>query len=483
MIAKEILTQDVTYKQKQNSRYKEQVGAKNTFDVIEGFGKGWLVFAIISVVASAFSIYHDLYESIGWIIALIVAVALGATLEVFRHLAIKGIFSSMNGISRALLGVIGALLMSVALATHFKSLNTYKQQLIKHDLKDEITRQRHIQDVQNRQISQLLASSTEVSKAMNNGTSADDEKVATTVQSNNTLIATLTALANKNNTGNTNALLSQSKKTAETTKDTLFLLFCVVEFLAVFSILSKFLLHINTDENVKEIVTTMDKLATMENNTKEMVVNGMIHTTESKINTLMNGQSNHPTLPQSTNQKEARALAYQEKKTAQIGFVKQSIYNSGYMGEYNMNPQENDSTTTSLPVASHPNIKLGETTILPQVSDTSHHPQKEENLNEESILGKEQNSTENEPKIEARVIDLMMFNHDENDLLKLLFDNGAVEEGDKLIPKRLVLAQTKINEGVLINLYNKLLDLELIEFKRGQGYRALATIKNKVMAE
>ena len=38
MIAKEILTQDVTYKQKQNSRYKEQVGAKNTFDVIEGFG-------------------------------------------------------------------------------------------------------------------------------------------------------------------------------------------------------------------------------------------------------------------------------------------------------------------------------------------------------------------------------------------------------------------------------------------------------------
>ena len=79
------------------------------------------------------------------------------------------------------------------------------------------------------------------------------------------------------------------------------------------------------------------------------------------------------------------------------------------------------------------------------------------------------------------MVDLLKFSHVEGEFIKLLWDNGEIKEGDKLIPKRFILEQStkgRETERALVNLYAKLEDMNLILFKN--GYRALADIENKV---
>ena len=67
------MIQQSNYKARQslNKQYAEIKGASAINDVAIGFGKGWIVFAILSAMASAFSFYQDFNKSLGVIIRLV----------------------------------------------------------------------------------------------------------------------------------------------------------------------------------------------------------------------------------------------------------------------------------------------------------------------------------------------------------------------------------------------------------------------------
>lgn len=270
-------------RQSLNHQYANIKGASAINDVAIGFGKGWIVFAILSALASAFSFYQDFYKSIGMINTILVVTVLAIALEGFKHLSIKGMFSSMNYLSKGLISIIAIGLIAVSFYTHFKSIQTFQKNLVGDDLKKEIAYQRDLQAMQNKQINTILASNHELSKALTNGSSNDDQPSVRSVESNNQLIGTLQKLSLQNNMSNTNLILEQSRATAHTTSSAILVIFIMVEVMALFSILSKIIVVDNVSGNIKDFVNVMDRLDELENNTYQSLSSQKVQQTQERI--------------------------------------------------------------------------------------------------------------------------------------------------------------------------------------------------------
>jgi len=273
-----------------NKQYSQIKGASSINDVSIGFGKGWIVFAVLSAMASAFSFYQDFNKSLGMIVTLLIVIVLAIALEAFKHLSIRGMFSSMNVLSKSLMTIVAIALIMVSFYTHYKSIKTFQRNLVTDDLKSEINYQRDLQKVQNSQINSILETNAEFAKAINNGSSIDDKLSSSSLMSNNNLIATLQTLAAKNNMSNTNILLKESRETAETTASAILVIFIMVEIMALFSILSKIIVVDNVSGNVKEFFTIMDKLEELESNTYKTLGFQQMQQSKEKIKVLQSQQ-------------------------------------------------------------------------------------------------------------------------------------------------------------------------------------------------
>ncbi len=303
------MIQQSNYKARQslNKQYAAIKGASAINDVAMGFGKGWIVFAILSTMASAFSFYQDFNKSLGVIITLLLVTILASALEAFKHLSIKGMFSDMHLISRSLVTIVAVGLIGISFYTHYKSIKTFQSNLVNTDLKEEIAYQRDLQKVQNGQISTILATNAELAKALNNGTSHDDEESSSSVKSNNQLITTLQKLAAQNNMHNTTLLLQESRSSAQTTASAILVIFIMIEIMALFSILSKIIVVDNVSDNVKNFFGLMDRLDELETNTYESLGYQRVEQTHEKIKVTQEAQArehqkeikkiqSHPTL-------------------------------------------------------------------------------------------------------------------------------------------------------------------------------------------
>lgn len=266
-----------------NRAYSAMKGASAINDVATGFGKGWVVFAILSTLASAFSFYQDFYKSLGVVATILMVIVLAIALEAFKHLSIKGMFSSMNFISKGLISTVAVLLVFASFYTHYKSIKTFQKNLVGNDLKNEIAYQRDLQNVQNGQINSILKSNIEFAKALNNGSASDDKGSVESVESNNELIATLQEISAKNNMSNTNLILEQSRASASTTSSAILAIFIMIEIMALFSILSKIIVVDNVTGQVKQFINVMDRLDELEDNTFQSLSSNKIQQTEEKI--------------------------------------------------------------------------------------------------------------------------------------------------------------------------------------------------------
>jgi hypothetical protein len=396
-------------RQSLNKEYAKIKGASAINDVALGFGRGWIVFAILSALASAFSFYQDFYKSLGVVITVIMVLILAIALEVFKHLSIKGMFSSMNFISKGIISTIAIALIAVSFYTHFKSIQTFQKNLIGDDLKQEIAYQRDLQTVQNKQISSILASNQELSKALNNGSSSDDNPSVRSVESNNELIKTLQELAIQNNMTNTNLILEQSRATAHTTSAAILVIFFMVEMMALFSILSKIIIVDNVSGNVKDFVNVMDRLDELEHNTYQSLSSQKVTQTHERIKRV---QEQHDVL----HQQELNKIAFQNaQEEAQQPSIENRPKNNAPRAESNAQIDKNPKS------------------------------EKENHLN------------------------IRQFDQTEQTLLKLLWRNGTVQPNEALTPRKKVLEQAgglKGKSGVLSNLYAKLLAQTYIEFDR-----------------
>jgi len=394
-------------RQSLNHQYAQIKGASAINDVAVGFGKGWIVFAILSTFASAFSFYQDFYKSLGVVGTIMVVVILAIALESFKHLAIKGMFSSMNFVSKGLISVIALGLIMVSFYTHFKSIKTFQENLVGEDLRKEIAYQRDLQTLQNQQISTILASNQELSKALNNGSSNDDQPSVRSVESNNQLIGTLQKLSAQNNMTNTNLILNHSRESANTTSAAILVIFIMVEIMALFSILSKIIVVDNVSGNIKDFVNVMDRLDELENNTYQSLSSQKVQETQERIKMV---------------QKHQKVLHKAELK--KIGF--QTVDNHEEAVEEKKSRKKRSDTTKPT-------------------------------LNQET-----------KPKV-ADALYLTQFDQTEQKLLKLLWKNGTVKPNEPLTSRKQVLEQAGVlkgKSGVLSNLYAKLLEDTYVEFDK-----------------
>jgi len=430
------MIQESNFKARQslNKQYAQIKGASSINDVALGFGKGWIVFAVLSAMASAFSFYQDFNQSLGMIITILLVVVLAVALEGFKHLSIKGMFSDMHILSRSLVSVVAIGLIGISFYTHYKSIQTFQKNLVNTDLKSEIKYQRDLQKVQNGQISSILNTNSELAKALNNGSSSDDKASSASVKSNNELIATLQRLSAQNNMHNTTLLLDQSRSTAKTTASAILVIFIMIEIMALFSILSKIIVVDNVSGNVKEFFGLLDRLDELETNTYESLGYQQMEQTEAKINAVKQYQ-------EQIHQKQLQHIEGSNKQP----FTSQQA-----------------SPLSSLPCTlDNYRQKLNNVPPLEQekIVSSSINPLKNQGVDRVS-------ATKIQPK-KVRALDLKVYDEAEKKLLRILWDNGNIKVGDNLIPRRLVLKEVGVlkgKSGVLTNLYDKLVENGYAEF-------------------
>ena len=461
----QVMTANQRAKQELNAMYLNQSGATAQKSVIDWFIKGTLPFQILSAIFSAFGFYFDFVLGLGAVTAIILGVLLGGFIEVSKHYSVRGAFSDMDWISRVIMGGVTVVLMVIALNYHYKSLKNYRNVSVKQDLQGQVNFEREQLLASNKNISSLLENNKELAKVLNNGKSGDDYLATKGMLSNNELMSQLTAL--KGSSYASNELLKQSKKTAKTTSNTLLLLFITMEFFALFGVIGKFMLNRNTSKDVKSIVSTMDKLNSLESNVILATETALINQTMERVEEHLKPYST------STNKEQKQPQNPQISLNGMNSFKMPT--NAYLMGVTNRLEAETNKSDFLPIINKRKPTNSGTRTVSDDYLKENLNKCKNEELKDEENQEIEE---EKEPK---KVVDLMKFSHKESEFIKLLWDNEEIKNGDKLIPKRFVLEQSvkgRETERELVNLYAKLEDMNLIMFKN--GYRALADMENIV---
>jgi len=448
-------------KQSLNAMYKDSTGAVKQEEIIKVFASLWLPLAVISVAISTFSIYMDLSMPLGFLLSLVIGLFFAFVLVAFTHYSMDSLFTTFTGLSKVMMGFIFIGLATISILTHFKSLNNFEKILVQEKRVDILKMNMANSATADKQIKEVLATNQALTKVFNNGTIHDDKNAMNSITSNNQLI-TLLKTTSQNQTLQ-DEIIQSEKELASTLKDTLFLLFVVLEIMSYFSLVSKILLALNTSEEVKNLTTQLSKLQELEANVYDVVVEKKTEQVTNTINQALEAVYNPPT------PSYAMAQNYQNQPNkAQIAFNANSG-SSGYLTGIANRLEENREKPSFMPI-----INKRKPDISGTRTETVDHLKENLNKGEETT----QETTEKE---ERKVVDLLKFSHVEGEFIKLLWDNGEIKEGDKLIPKRFVLEQStkgSETERALVNLYAKLEDMNLILFKN--GYRALADMENVV---
>ena len=451
MIA-EITTDNQRAKQQMNTMYLNQTGAKSKVSVINFFSKGVIPFQIFSIIFSAFGFYFDLLDAFGALGAVAVGVFLGLFIEGSKHYFVKGAFASFNPIWKMIMAGGAFLFLVIALTYHYKSLKTFQNISVRVDLKEQVLRESETLNKKLDAIQATQANNKALAFVFGNGTSRDDKEATKSIQSNNELAMMLAKMGN--NQSSANALLKQSQKTAEQNTNTLLFLFITVEIFSLFGLIAKGLIGSETSDSVKSVVTTSEKLATLEENVVKIVETKLIDTTMQRIENSVESL-NSPTLPTATAQN-----GYNQPNNAQIGFNANSASNGYFMGALHGIKGKMNNGVNALTLPSSNAYSLG-------ALHRTNEPKEEI---------KEQNITEEKKE----VADMLKYDHKESQIMKEMWENGRVKEGDKLIPKRLVKLALKeerlITHSEIDKLYEKLEEQGHIVFKN--GYRAVTEIEN-----
>ena len=453
-----ITTDNQRAKQKLNTMYLDQTGANAKISVINFFSRASIPFSIASIIFSAFGFYFDLFDGLGALGAGILGIFLGFFIEGAKHYFSKGAFASFSPTWRISLAGGAFIFTVIAMAYHYKSMQTFENMSVRTTLTEQVERETTLKNKQLDAITATQKNNDKLTSVYLNGTSHDDKEATISIKSNNELAITLARMGA--GTNSSNALLKQAEKTAHQNKSTLLFLFITVELFSLFGNLAKALVNSETSETVKSIVTTSEKLATLEENVLQVVETAMINNTMQRIEQTVN-HSPTPTYAMANNSQN------QEEK-AQIAFNANSGSNSYFTGTRGIYAKTEEKPVF-LPIINK---------RKPKNSGTRTETEVVQDDNLKGNLNSDEKEVNNED--ENRVLDLMKFEHKENELIKILWENGEVKAGDKLLGKRFVLQQLPrtITERDLTNLYEKLTDYNMIEFKN--GYRALVNIENVV---
>ena len=330
------------------------------------------------------------------------------------------------------------------MAYHYKSMQTFENMSVRTTLTEQVERETILKNKQLDAIKATQNNNAELADVFKNGTSHDDISATKSIKSNNQLAIELARMSTGTDTSN--ALLKQAEKTAHQNKNTLLLLFMTVELFSLFGIIAKGLLSSETGETVKSVITTSEKLATLEENVLQVVETGMINSTMQRIEATVN-HSPTPTYATGNNSQN-------QPDKAQIAFNANSNYN-------NTRAYENSGFTPNYTQYLGYSQTLSE--AKPEFNNDACDPCIDEvpkNLKNKINLEKPKNKT----------LDLMKYNYQDSQIILALFDNGTIEKGGRLVKKTLVLAELEdhgVKEDDYTSLTRRLRKQKLITFNVG----------------
>jgi len=433
--------------------------------VAKSFGGYWLFFSALSVMASYFTftgILLKAFEGQNELLANFIALGLSIILEVFKHKSIEWVFTAQSDNTKYLSYIIMSSLIVASMAFHFKGVILLQSNNVVAIEDEAESRKRLLEDRAYELKQGQNKLNIELAKALNNKDKEDDVLAVSTIKTN--LITDRTIVPR----GISKSRLQAHEANQKDLNIALLMVLGLAELFILFSLVSKYIFKENADATTVEFKSIKEELKDAvrifkEKQTKNLVTDTLkeLEDFEAQKNELKEEFKKPPTLS-TTEQQKSYKNEIKTDKPLQIGYDYKNGSNGYFMGSLNQNQAK----------PNYNGFKVEQMPILRELATplATHEEQKRTEEKKEDKIEVEKES--------KKVIDLMMFNHEEGELLKLLFDNNTLGEGDKLIPKRLVLAQTKINEGVLINLYAKLVDMGLVEFKN--GYKALANIANQI---
>jgi len=450
-----VTTDNQRAKQQMNQMYLDQQGAKAKKSVINFFAKSSIPFSIASILFSAFGFYFDLLDGMGALSAIILGLGLGVFIEGSKHFSTKGAFADFKSYWRIGLALLAFSFTFGAMVYHYKSLNTYANIQVRSTIEKQNDREIALKIKALSLIENAQNSNKDLSQVLKNGSALDDSGAVKAISSNNNLANNLLALSSKSDTST--SLLYQANKTAKQNKNTLLVIFISVELFSLFGVIAKGLLASETSDPVKSVISTQNKLDTLEENVIKMVETALIKQTMNRVKKSLKEFEGDPSPTPTYSQENF----YQNQPNY-------NFLTNAY--KYAPNPEN---TNNPLGLEHRPKTKQKEeikTKAKPENTNDACDPC----LDEKPKLKENLNNGE-------KVLDLMMYNYQDSQIILALFDNGSIGKGERLVKKSLVLAELEdqgVKEDDYVTLLRRLKKQKLVRFD--VGYFSNCDLKNIV---
>ena len=429
-------------------------------NVAKAFGMFWWFFGALSIWATYFTMHLVLKNwAIDPIILTAVTFGLAVIWEIFKYFSIEWVFAdqvlSTNITSKvvAFALVIGSMYFHVYGAT-LRTSNVATQKVTSEvDYQRKLAQQKL--DLQNK----LLESNKGLEVVLNNGTARDDAGTVGTMNLNLRLIKQLQEEKSEGIT--TNELLQIYGKDIAVKSDGVMYAQIIAEMFLLFSLLSKFIYKANRDEQLKDFLEAKQALS-------ELLYLAKEETTASFVNAALDELDGYT---MNSNKTGLSMIQYKIDRARAAILPDKAI-------EDKTPPPNTYAKQDSEP------IMLGEglTQEHRPVTDECEEIEFEECLNDMEI----ESDVTNE---KVRALDLSVFEEDDRKMLRILFDNGNIHEGDDLVKRDVAVIEAaevgvKRASSALTALYGNLLKSGMITRPNlAGGYVANVSLKKEIWTD
>lgn len=422
---------------------------------------------VVSVVASAYGVYHDLYVNYGEGFALTTGVIVGVAIEVSKVAFLIILWVYKQWWMKAIALVMLVFTFSSAFALH----NVGGTNLTKNIINEKVA------EIQKRRIEMQGRVASMAEGMVQNGSIADDkiamETMASIVSQDNQHFSKLEQLE-----------YDQTVKAAESRGYSLKLLGPLFEVLSVFGFFKYLLIFMSVAGGIRRVVekkNEYDSIQAFHYEEPKTVIDSYAEHVETEIDNKIKEIHSlpSPTLFETITKRANTMASYGSSRGEVADYIHKHLdeneakkaikllENFPYQDEIDPKTDQNlkaeQSTTKQVGVDPEPTSKPTET--------SNEEECEKEELFEEQEEGKKQ---------DLFVINLMNFTALQNEIIKAMFGNGSVQEGDMLVPKTKVMGQLKIKRREYEAVAETLENGKHIFKMKGNGYMALSTIDNIV---
>jgi len=415
-----------------NQRYHDTFGASAKNAMFNMLTIAIYIAIFLSIAASAFGIYYDLYLSFGFWVALLGGIVGGVIIEIM-----KAVFTSMAALYEEMwIKAIGVILLTISLSfafvLHFKGATNSEKTAIVTTV-SEIQKQNLMMAEKEQARKDKIVGIAE--GIVKNGTIYDDKIAMKTLNGMNNYTNSLLSRGDISELDK--IAIQETRNASESRADSMRVLFPIFEVLSIFGILKVLLVNYSVTSGIKNVSKEIET---------QDIEDAYIFPPETDDEIM-----------------SKRIIEMMRNKRKE---------------------QPNGSNSTHL----LKNLQSAET---PHTVDPNKWSNSSENLNNNINLEEMENEEQEEgaksfkeqakaKEEELFTIDLMKYPIGYNEVIKAMFDNGTLKKHDFLVPKEEVVKKLGITRAYYETVTYDLKKNKHIVAITGKGYMALSDLKNEV---